>query len=74
MDETHHMTTSGLLGAGATTAPVMASIALMATAGSGNPPPRWRGESLLCSAAPRSRPTPRSPHPTNRQTNERGQS
>jgi hypothetical protein len=47
MDETNHMTTGGLLGAGATTAPVMASIALMATAGPGTPPPRERMESLF---------------------------
>jgi hypothetical protein len=47
MDETHHMTTGGLLGAGATTAPVMTSIALIATAGSGNPPPRQRTEALF---------------------------
>jgi hypothetical protein len=40
MDETHHMTTSGPFCAGATTAPLMASIALIATAGSDNPPPR----------------------------------
>jgi hypothetical protein len=39
MDETHHMSTSGLLDVGATTARVMADIALRATAGSGNPPP-----------------------------------